>query len=469
MDPSVIAQRRLRHPLFWPAAILLLLPTLGCGLIGAVENPHALAGAAYWAAATTTAVPTETRFLGTTTPVYPPTAVPGQVTLPPAWTTVTPLFAATPTPYWVTTTPVYITETPQPPVTTTPALPIIGFTTPVPQTTPYYRVGSFYMHSDVHIGGPNNLVLRLVDWQTTPSPRQAEASFYYFTFRLTNRSATAAVVPLSDLLFIRTVPGGAAQPVTGRWQPGNEPLLAADLPLADSQLLSPLQPQETRQVVLGITAPTGQVQEIGLLTNWRQTAVRPIWFLLTPDPTGPHQDAEQPPPPTPIVLGDGNPGGPDDPENPGTGGGMWPTTGYVTRGFGCNAYYTGVDGAGYGCPPAQPWFHNGVDIANTAGTLVWSPVDGALHYAGPNSGGPDCSHIAGSESPHEGLGNYQRLGNGETLHYLGHLRGFLLTAGGVTAGQNVAEMGSTGCSTGSHLHWTMYQFGSLIDPAGWAE
>ena len=185
------------------------------------------------------------------------------------------------TPYWVTTTPVYITETPQPPVTTTPALPIIGFTTPVPQTTPYYRVGSFYMHSDVHIGGPNNLVLRLVDWQTTPSPRQAEASFYYFTFRLTNRSATAAVVPLSDLLFIRTVHGGAAQPVTGRWQPGNEPLLAADLPLADSQLLSPLQPQETRQVVVGITAPTGQVQEIGLLTNWRQTAVRPIWFLLT--------------------------------------------------------------------------------------------------------------------------------------------------------------------------------------------
>ncbi len=210
MDPSVIAQRRLRHPLFWPAAILLLLPTLGCGLIGAVENPHTLAGAAYWAAATTTAVPTETRFLGTTTPVYPPTAVPGQVTLPPAWTTVTPLFAATPTPYWVTTTPVYITETPQPPVTTTPALPIIGFTTPVPQTTPYYRVGSFYMHSDVHIGGPNGLVLRLVDWQTTPSPRQAEASFYYFTFRLTNRSATAAVVPLSDLLFIRTVHGGAS-------------------------------------------------------------------------------------------------------------------------------------------------------------------------------------------------------------------------------------------------------------------
>ncbi|MBK8989727.1 MAG: M23 family metallopeptidase [Chloroflexi bacterium] len=454
------------YPLLRPAIFFLLAAaSLGCGLISAVENPHTLAGVAYWAAATTTSVPTETRFLGTTTPVYADTPVPVYITTTPQWTTVTPMFAATPTPYWVTTTPVYITETPQPPVTTTPGLPIIGFTTPVPQTTPHYRVGSFYMHSDVTIGGPNNLVLRLIDWQTAPSPRQPEASFYYFTFRLTNHGAVESIVPLSDLLFIRAS-HGQSQPVTGRWQPGNEPLLAANLPLADSQLLSPLQPQETRQVVLGITAPTGQVQEIGLLTNWRQTAVRPIWFLLTPDPTGPHQDAEQPPPPTPIVLGDGDPGGPTD---PGTGGGMWPTTGFITRGFGCNAYYTGIDGAGYGCPPEQPWFHNGVDIANTAGTLVWSPINGTLHYAGPHSSGPDCAHIPGSEAPHEGLGNYQRLGDGETLHYLGHLRGFLLTAGGVSAGQNIAEMGSTGCSTGSHLHWTMYQHGNLVDPAGWAE
>ena len=135
------------RPLFLPVAGLLLFSTLGCGLVTAVENPHALAGVAYWAAATTTAVPTETRFLGTTTPVYPPTAVPGLVTLPPEWTTVTPMFLNTATPYWVTTTPAYITETPEAPVTTTPSLPIIGFTTPVPQTTPTYRVGSFYMQA----------------------------------------------------------------------------------------------------------------------------------------------------------------------------------------------------------------------------------------------------------------------------------------------------------------------------------
>jgi murein DD-endopeptidase MepM/ murein hydrolase activator NlpD len=147
---------------------------------------------------------------------------------------------------------------------------------------------------------------------------------------------------------------------------------------------------------------------------------------------------------------------------------MWPTTGFVTRGFGCAEFYTGVDGEGFGCPAERPWFHNGVDIANTQGTLIWSPVDGTMLYAGQNPTGPDCSDFSGSQPPHNGLGYYQRVGNGETLHYFGHLSNFLVTSGGVTAGQNVAEMGSTGCSTGSHLHWIVYQNGNLIDPAAWA-
>jgi murein DD-endopeptidase MepM/ murein hydrolase activator NlpD len=139
----------------------------------------------------------------------------------------------------------------------------------------------------------------------------------------------------------------------------------------------------------------------------------------------------------------------------------------VTRGFGCHELYTGIDGAGFGCPAERPWFHNGVDIANVQGTPIWSPVDGTMLYAGPNSTGPDCSAIPGSQPPHEGLGNYQRVGS-DTLHYFGHLSNFLVTAGSVTAGQNVAEMGSTGCSTGSHLHWIVYQNGNLLDPAVWA-
>lgn len=470
-----------RRFILHPSALLLLLCGLGCGIITAVDNPASVGGVAYWAAATGTAVPTETRLLGTTTPVYAPTDIPAEVTLPPAWvtttpawTTVTPLFSSTPTPYWVTTTPywvtttpIYITETPPPPLTTTPGLEIIGFTTPVPQQTPHYRVGRFYMHSDVYVGGANGIVLRLIDYQTQASPRQLGASFHYLTFRLTNYTGGETVIPLSDLVFIRRSGMGAVV-VTGRWQPGNEPLLARGLPLADTQLLTPIAPTASREVTVGITTPAGMVEEVGVLTNWQRADAQPIWFLLTADPTGPHQDAVQPPPPTPILLGSGSGGGelPGEPGEPGSGG-MWPATGTITRGFGCHEMYTGVDGAGYGCPAERPWFHNGVDIANVSGTRIVSPVTGSVVYAGPHSNGPDCSHLPGSEAPHEGLGNYQRLGDGTTLHYLGHLRSFLVTSGSVTAGQDVAEMGSTGCSTGTHLHWMVYQQGQLVDPVAW--
>jgi murein DD-endopeptidase MepM/ murein hydrolase activator NlpD len=471
---------RFQRPL--PAFIgLLLLAGLGCGVIGFVENPAPLAGPAYWAAQTSTPIPTVTVFLGTTTPVYPATPVPGQITAEPGWTTVTatPLvppptmtpFGFTATPYWVTTTPVYITETPVPPWTTTPGLPQIGYTTPAPTETPHYRIGTFYMHSDVYTTGPNGLVFRLIDHQTQASPRDEAATYHFLTVRVTNYSSEAAIVPATDLFFIRRVVQGG-DVVTGRWVPQNEPLIARGLPAYETQQLDPIPPNGRRDIVLGFVVPNGQVPEIGLITNWQRPVEGglPVWFYLEADPLGPLVDALQPPPPTPIVLDETWPGSGG---SPGGGGGMWPTTGTITRGFGCAEYYTGISGAGYGCPPERSWFHNGVDIANSQGTAVWSPVDGQLLYAGSNPTGADCSAIPGSQPPHQGLGNYQRLqgsdGSGAvTLHYFGHLSAFTVTGGGVTAGQVTAEMGSTGCSTGPHLHWMVYRDGSLIDPAAWA-
>jgi hypothetical protein len=319
-----------------PAIIgLLLLAGLGCGVIGFVENPAPLIGPAYWAAQTSTPIPTVTVFLGTTTPVYPATPVPGQITAEPGWTTVTatPLvppptmtpFGFTATPYWVTTTPVYITETPVPPWTTTPGLPQIGYTTPVPTETPYYRIGTFYMHSDVYTTGPNGLVFRLIDHQSQPSPRDEAATYHFLTVRVTNYSSEAAIVPASDLFFIRRVVQGE-DAVTGRWVPQNEPLIARGLPAYETQQLDPIPPDGRRDIVLGFVVPNGQVPEIGLITNWQRPVEGglPVWFYLEADPLGPLVDALQPPPPTPVVLDETwpGPGG-----SPGGGGGMWPTTG----------------------------------------------------------------------------------------------------------------------------------------------
>ena len=55
----------------------LLLAGLGCGGVGFISGLAPLTGPSYWAAETTTPVPTVTVFLGTTTPVYADTPVPG--------------------------------------------------------------------------------------------------------------------------------------------------------------------------------------------------------------------------------------------------------------------------------------------------------------------------------------------------------------------------------------------------------
>jgi len=37
----------------------------------------------------------------------------------------------------------------------------------------------------------------------------------------------------------------------------------------------------------------------------------------------------------------------------------------------------------------------------------------------------------------------------------------------VTAGQVIGTLGSTGASTGPHLHWGLYVHGQAIDPVPW--
>ena len=326
---------------------LIFIATLGCGVIGFVENPATLTGPVYWAAETGTAVPTVTVFLGTTTPVSADTPVPNLITTTPEWTTVTPVFLSTPTPYWVTTTPVYVTETPggDPPPTTTPGLPMIGFTTPQPLETPYYRTGTFYMNSDVYVGGPNGLVFRITGHETQASPNNDVATYHFVSIRVTNYTDAEQIVPVADLFFIRRIQQDAAL-LTGRWMPQNEPLLARSLPAYATQQLVPIPPDGQREFMLGFVVPTGDVPELGLITNWNRPVGGglPVWFYLEDDPLGPFNDAFQPPPPTPIVLDDG---GTYAGSVPGGEGGGWPTTGYVTRGFGCHELYTGIDGTGH--------------------------------------------------------------------------------------------------------------------------
>lgn len=141
----------------------------------------------------------------------------------------------------------------------------------------------------------------------------------------------------------------------------------------------------------------------------------------------------------------------------------------ITRGYGCQEFFTGE--LSTACPSSKPWFHNGIDFGKSTGSPYYDvfPVSGNVQHAGPNPTGPDCSSIEGSLPPYEGYGLFTRhIANldGKNVTVWGaHLSGFLIDAGDSSSpGQVLGEIGSTGCSTGSHLHFSVRIDGVYVDP-----
>jgi len=96
-------------------------------------------------------------------------------------------------------------------------------------------------------------------------------------------------------------------------------------------------------------------------------------------------------------------------------------------------------------------FHSGFDIANVLGTKIKAAYDGVVTFAGWNGGYGNCIIIK------------HPLGY-ETLY--GHLEKIKVYVGqSVKKGQVIGLMGSTGRSTGSHLHFEIRRFGKTINPS----
>jgi murein DD-endopeptidase MepM/ murein hydrolase activator NlpD len=77
--------------------------------------------------------------------------------------------------------------------------------------------------------------------------------------------------------------------------------------------------------------------------------------------------------------------------------------------------------------------------------------------------------MAGSQAPHNGYGNYIKhtaTVRGHSLQLWGaHLSRFNTTTGSPTRpGDVLGYAGSTGCSTGVHLHFTVKVDGLYVDP-----
>jgi len=123
--------------------------------------------------------------------------------------------------------------------------------------------------------------------------------------------------------------------------------------------------------------------------------------------------------PIPGVVGEGN--------------FMWPTSGYISQKF--------------------YWYHQAVDIASKGNPDIVASQGGTVVTAGWNAGG---------------YGNYVVVdhGNGYKTLYAHMLNNSVIVKAGqrVNQGQKLGVMGSTGRSTGTHLHFEVISPGGKLNP-----
>jgi murein DD-endopeptidase MepM/ murein hydrolase activator NlpD len=95
-------------------------------------------------------------------------------------------------------------------------------------------------------------------------------------------------------------------------------------------------------------------------------------------------------------------------------------------------------------------FHKGLDFASEAGTDVLAVAQGVVTWAGPR----------------EGYGNLVEVnhGNGYVTRYAHNSRVSVVPGDTVERGQAIAVVGSTGRSTGPHVHFEVLKDGRQIDP-----
>ncbi len=113
---------------------------------------------------------------------------------------------------------------------------------------------------------------------------------------------------------------------------------------------------------------------------------------------------------------------------------------YITSGYGGRADPFGGGSA----------FHKGIDFHARVGDPVLAVADGVISYSGVRSG----------------YGNVIEVdhGNGYVTRYAHNSRLVMQVGDLVRSGQQVAKAGSTGRSTGAHVHFEVWENGRVVNP-----
>lgn len=121
---------------------------------------------------------------------------------------------------------------------------------------------------------------------------------------------------------------------------------------------------------------------------------------------------------------------------------IWPLHGRLTSYFGPRNLGMGTSS-----------FHRGIDIAAPTGTPVGAARSGTVTFAGWSS---------------QGYGNLVRLRHTDGSEtWYAHFSSIAVSVGQyVSQGAIIGRVGSTGLSTGPHLHFELHERGQAIDPLG---
>lgn len=126
-----------------------------------------------------------------------------------------------------------------------------------------------------------------------------------------------------------------------------------------------------------------------------------------------------------------------------------PNSGEITTIYGVRRYYNGDF--------AEDYYHRGVDYAGAMGSPVVAPAAGRIALVGRESQGFEIH------------GNTVGIDHGQgVVSIMIHLSRIDVKEGDfVQPGQVIGAVGSSGASTGPHLHWGLYVQGKSVDPVPW--
>jgi murein DD-endopeptidase MepM/ murein hydrolase activator NlpD len=383
-------------------------------------------------------------------------------------------------PYWICAS-----ATPPPTPTTAPRPTFLPTLTPWeptsppphPTPTPYYHYGEFYFNQHVWIptsaGGPLRVVMGPEGVQPAPELSglvEGRDNCWRYGFQVTSFADDPVDFPLHTLAFV----SGAGSQIFG---PTDAILTAA---CDEGDCTSTIEPGQ----VVGMEAPICMPSNVdhlpvGLMTDIYGTqtgtasgatdagagADSAVYFKGALDPecsaiapgrnNVPWPEVQNPPfPPQTVPFATGSMGGPlgghpvDYLNCNGNG---------ITRGFGCSSFPTGVSGAGR-CPADRPYWHTGVDYSCVTGTPIYHVgPGGVIQTWGPRGGYGLCT-VVHIEAYDFFYAHQAYMQGSEDCN---------ASAGTCASGAFVGPVGSTGWSTGPHLHYEIRVNQVPVDPFGY--